>query len=202
MKLYYSPGACSLSPHIVSRELGLDVPLDKVDFASGRTESGKDFTAINPKGYVPALELDDGSLLTEGAVIVQYLADRAPEKGLLPRSGTIERYRAQEWLNYVATEVHKGFSPLWGDGSDEVKQAARDALAPKFAFLEQALTGKTYLLGDAFSVIDAYLFTVLSWAAYTKTTLPAGLNDYLGRVAERPAVQAALRAEGLVGAKA
>lgn len=202
MKLYYSPGACSLSPHIVAREAGLDLALDKVDFASGRTESGKDFNALNPKGYVPALELDDGSLLTEGAVIVQYLADKAPDKGLLPRPGTIERYHAQEWLNYVATEVHKGFSPLWRDGSDEVKQAARDALAPKFAYLERAIGGRRYLHGDAFSVVDAYLFTVLSWAAFTKTTLPAGLNDYLGRVAERPAVQAALRAEGLVGAKA
>lgn len=202
MKLYYSPGACSLSPHIVSRELGLDVTLDKVDFASGRTESGKEFAALNPKGYVPALELDDGSLLTEGAVIVQYLADKVPEKGLLPRPGTLERYRVQEWLNYVATEVHKGFSPLFGDAPEEQKKAVREALAPKFALIERALQGKRYLFGDAFSVVDAYLFTVLSWAGFAKVTLPAGLSDYLGRVSERPAVQAALRAEGLVGANA
>lgn len=201
MKLYFSPGACSLSPHIVMRELGLDVTLEKVDLATGKLESGKDFSELNPKGYVPALELDDGSLLTEGAVIVQYLADKAPEKGLLPPAGTMERYRALEWLNYVATELHKGFAPLWSDASEEQKQAARDALAPKFAFVEKALAGKTYILGDTFSVIDAYLFTVLSWAKYTKTTLPAGLNDYLGRVAERPAVRAALEAEKLVPAK-
>lgn len=198
MKLYYYPGACSLSPHIVMRELGLDVTLDKVDFDTGKAESGADFNALNAKGYVPALELEDGSLLTEGAVIVQYLADKVPEKGLLPRPGTIERYRAQEWLNYVSTEVHKGFSPLWGDASEEQKQATREALAPKFALVEQALAGKTYLFGDTFSVVDAYLFTVLSWAKYTKTTLPAGLNDYLARVAERPAVQAALKAEKLI----
>jgi glutathione S-transferase len=197
MKLYYSPAACSLSPHIVAREAGLKLDLVKVDLGTGKTEGGQDLGAITPKGYVPALELDDGGgVLTEGAVIVQYLADKAPQSGLLPASG-LDRYRVQEWLNYIATEVHKGFSPLWGDGSDEVKKAAKDALAPKFAFLEGQLGGKKFLLGDGFTVADAYLFTVLSWASYMKVALPSGLGDYLGRVSARPAVQAALKAEGL-----
>ncbi|MBX3472295.1 MAG: glutathione transferase GstA [Planctomycetes bacterium] len=196
MKLYYSPGACSLSPHIVAREAGLKLDLEKVDLGTGRTESGKALADITPKGYVPTLELDDGSHLTEGAVIVQYLADQAPSSGLLPQGG-LARYRVQEWLNYIATEVHKGFSPLFASDSAEVKKFATDALQPKFAFLEEALRGKQHLLGDAFTVADAYLFTTLSWAGYLKIPLPTSLGDYLGRVGARPAVQAALKAEGL-----
>jgi glutathione S-transferase len=196
MKLYYFPGACSLSPHIIAREAGLNLDLEKVDFETGKTEKGKELKAITKKAYVPALELDEGSVLTEGAVIVQYLADRAPQAKLLPASG-LDRYRAQEWLNYIATEVHKGFSPLFGDATAEQKEATKKALEPKFAFIEEALKGKRFILGDQFSVIDAYLFTVLSWSKFTKVTLPAALGDYLGRVAARPAVQAALKAEGL-----
>jgi glutathione S-transferase len=201
MKLYYSPGACSLSPHIVAREANLKFDLEKVDLGTGKSEKGKDLTAVTPKGYVPALELDDGGgVLTEGAVIVQYLADKAPQSGLLPASG-LERYRVQEWLNYVATEIHKGFAPLWGDGSADVKKAAKDALAPKFAFLETQLKGKKFLQGDKFTVADAYLFVVLGWASHVDVKLPSALGDYLGRVSARPAVQAALKAEGLLDAK-
>jgi glutathione S-transferase len=199
MKLHYFPGACSLAPHIVAREAGVPIELDKVDMETGKTEKGQDYAAtVTAKGYVPALRLDDGTVLTEGAVIQQYLADRAPQKNLIPPAGSIERYRAQEWLNYIATEVHKGFAPLFGDGSEEQKKAGRDALAPKFALVEKALAGKRYLFGDTFSAADAYLFTVLSWSKYTNVTLPRALSDYLGRVAERPAVLAALKAEGLV----
>jgi glutathione S-transferase len=198
MKLYYSQGACSLSPHIVAREANLPLELEKVELSTGKTEKGADFAALNPKGYVPALVLDDGSLLTEGAVIVQYLADKAPASGLLPAAGTLERYRVQEWLNFIATEVHKGFSPLWGDGSEETKNAARAALAPKFELLVGALAGKKFLTGDRFTVADAYAFTVLSWAQYVKVDLPSALTDYLGRVAARPGVQAALKAEDLL----
>lgn len=196
MKLYYSPGACSLSPHIVAREADLKLDLEKVDLATGKTEKGADLATVNPKGYVPVLQLDDGAALTEGAVIVQYLADKAPQKKLLPAAGTLERYRVQEWLNYIATEVHKGFSPLWHD-DEHVKKVAREALAPKFEHLDRSLKGKKFLLGEQFTVADAYLFTVLSWANYLKLPLPAGLGDYLGRIAQRPAVQAALEAEGL-----
>ena len=196
MKLYYWPGACSLSPHIVAREAGLKLDIEKVDFETGKTEKGKELKAITKKAYVPALELDEGGVLTEGAVIVQYLADKAPQSKLLPASG-LDRYRAQEWLNYIATEVHKGFAPLFGDGTDEQKAAAKKALEPRFAYVEEALKGKTFVLGDQFSVVDAYLFTVLSWSKYVQVQLPAALGDYLGRVAARPAVQAALKAEGL-----
>jgi glutathione S-transferase len=198
MKLYYSEGACSLSPHIVAREANVPITLEKVELSQNKTEKGKTFSDVNPKGYVPALELDDGSLLTEGAVIVQYLADKAPKSGLIPAAGSMERYRAQEWLNFIATEVHKGFSPLWGDGSEETKKAAREALVPKFQLIVDALKGKKFLMGDTFSVADAYAFTVLSWGQYVKVDLPAPLGDYLGRVAARPAVQAALKAENLV----
>lgn len=198
MKLYYSPGACSLSPHIVAREANLPLELEKVELSTGKTEKGQDFTALNPKGYVPALVLDDGSLLTEGAVIVQYLADKSPASGLLPAAGTLERYRVQEWLNYIASELHKGFSPLFGDGSEESKKAAREALLPRFQLIADALAGKAFLMGDRFTVADAYAFTVLSWAAYVKVDLPAALGDYLGRVAARPAVKATLEAEDLV----
>lgn len=199
LKLYYFAGACSLSPHIVAREAGVPIELEKFIAETGKTASGEDYAAsVTPKGYVPALRLEDGSVLTEGAAIVQLLADKAPEKRLIPAVGTIERYRTLEWLNYIASELHKGFYPLFVDGhTEEQKQAARAALAPKFAFVEKALQGKQFLFGDRFDVADAYLFTVLSWTKYVGIQLSAALGDYLGRVAARPAVQEALKAEGL-----
>lgn len=198
MKLYLSPGACSLSPHIALREAGLDFEVDVVNMKTKETRSGKDFTTINPKGYVPALELDEGGVLTEGAVIVQYIADRKPESKLAPKSGTLERYRLQEWLNYIAAEVHKGFSPLFNPGAtDDAKQATRDALAKKFVFLAASLEKKQFLTGDTFTVADAYLFTILNWANFVKIDLSAWppLKAYVERVSARPAVKAALDAE-------
>ena len=198
MKLYFSPGACSLSPHIIAREAGIPLELVKVSGPDKKTSDGSDFRALNPKGYVPALVLDDGSLLTEGAVIVQYLADQKPDAKLVPKAGTLERYRAQEWLNFIASEVHKGFSPLFNKAnSDDVKQASRDRLATRYELLEKALTGKKFLLGDAFSVADAYLFTVTRWSAVTGVDLskyPA-VTEYVKRIGERPAVKAAIDAE-------
>ena len=201
MKLYYSPGACSLSPHIVLRELGEPVTLVKVDLKTKRTETGADYLAINGKGYVPALELDDGQVLTEGPAIVQYLADRKPEAGLAPAGGTMERYRLQEWLNFISTELHKQFSPLFApDTPDAVKQAQQQRLANRFDWLSKQLEGKNWLLGARFSVADAYLFIVLNWCRFFGIELAKWpvLAQYQARVAARPAVQEALRAEGLL----
>jgi glutathione S-transferase len=201
MKLYYSPGACSLSPHIVLRELGEPVTLVKVDLKTKRTETGADYLAINGKGYVPALELDDGQVLTEGPAIVQYLADRKPQAGLAPAGGTMERYRLQEWLNFISTELHKQFSPLFApDTPDAVKQAQQQRLANRFDWLSKQLEGKDWLLGARFSVADAYLFTVLNWCRFLGIELAKWpvLAQYQARVAARPAVQEALRAEGLL----
>lgn len=202
MKLYYAPGACSLSPHIVLREGGFDFTLEKVDLGTKKTETGRDYREINPKGYVPALELDDGSILTEGPAIVQYLADRVPERGLAPANGTMERYRLQEWLNYISTELHKTWSPLFRpDAPDAWKQACRETLRHRYGIVERALAdGRPYLMGEAFTVADAYLFTVTNWARFVDFDLspfPA-LRTYQERVAARPAVQEALRAEGLL----
>jgi len=200
MKLFYKAGACSLSPHIVLREAGLDFTAEKVDLAHKKTESGADYLAINPKGQVPALILDDGSLLTEGVAIVQYLADRVPDRNLIPAAGTLSRYHAIEWLNYVATELHKGFSPLFNPKTpDEYKAMARDKLASQFSYLDSVLEKQHYLLGQRFSVADAYLFTVLRWAKALQFDLTkhANLMAYFDRVAARPAVAATLSAEGL-----
>lgn len=200
MKLYYSPGACSLSPHIVLREAGLPAEIVKVDLKAKKTEEGDDYTRINPKGYVPALELDDGQVLTEGPAIVQYLADKAPASGLAPANGTMERYRLQEWLNFITSEIHKQFSPLFDPtASDEIKQRQRDKLAGRFDWLDQELKGKDYLMGRQFTVADAYLFTTLNWCQWTGIELAKWpvLADYVKRVAARPKVQEALRAEGL-----
>jgi glutathione S-transferase len=200
MKLYYSPGACSLSPHIVFREAGLPVELVKVDLKSHRLEGGADYTKLNGKGYVPALELEDGTLLTEGPAIVQYLADRVPQSGLAPANGTIERYRLQEWLNFLTSEVHKSFSPLFKpDTVDAWKEAVRDSLARRLTYVEQRLGDRPYLTGETFTVADAYLFTLLNWCEWTNVDLgrwPA-LKAYHARVGARPKVQEALRAEGL-----
>lgn len=200
MKLFYTPGACSLSPHIVLCELGLPHQLVKVDLATKKTEDGRDFAGINAKGYIPALQLDNGELLTEGPAIVQYLADLKPEAGLLPGSG-LARARVQEWLTFIGTELHKSFSPLFNPGaSADWKAAAQANLERRFAFADQALTGRDYLTGEAFSVADAYLFTVLNWTRFLQIDLapwPA-LVAFHQRVLNRPAVQEALRTEGLL----
>ena len=201
MKLYYSPGACSLSPHIVLKEAGLPHELEKVDFSTGKTASGVDFRSINPEGYVPALCLDDGELLTEGPAIVQYLADRVPEKQLAPPCGTLARYRLMEWLNFIATELHKGFVPLFQPESDAAARAAAlTHLRSRFASVVRRLRGP-FAMGETFTVVDAYLFTVLGWTKHVGIDLAAWpeLAAYVARIAERPAVQAALRAEGLSG---
>ncbi|MBS1212451.1 MAG: glutathione S-transferase [Proteobacteria bacterium] len=201
MKLYFTPAACSLAVHIVLREAGFRFDLDKVDLASKKTENGSDFLALNPKGYVPALELDDGQVLTEDQVILQYLADQKPDSGLAPMPGTTERYRLMEWLAFVATEVHKGFSPLWNPGTPEVtKQSALTLLSRRFDFLAARLADKAWLMGDRYSVVDSYLFTVLRWTGYHQIDLSKWpqLTAYMERVAARPAVQEALRAEGLL----
>ena len=201
MKLYYAPGACSLSPHIVASELGLDLEFEKVDTKSKKTASGGDFLAVNPKGYVPALRMDNGEVLTEGPAIVQYLADRKPESGLAPANGTLERYRVQEMLGYINSEIHKTYSPLFNDKTTpEVRQERIEYLNKRYAVIEKQLAGRDYLFGDRFSVADAYLFTVTSWAHYVKLDLSAfpNLQAFQKRVAARPAVQAAMKAEGLI----
>ena len=193
MKLYYSPGACSLSPHIVAREAGIRLELEKVDLAAKRTASGEDFRAINPKGYVPAMKLDDGTLLTEGPAIVQYLADRAPANGLVP-----ERYKLAEWLAFLNSEVHKVWSGLWNPKAE--RAPILEKLEPRLRYLDNALSQRTYLMGERFSAADAYLFTLLNWAQWTGVELsrwPA-LAKYADAVRSRPKVHEALKAEGLV----
>ena len=200
MKLYYSPGACSLSPHIVAREAGLDIELVKTDLKTKHTADGGDFTAINGKGYVPTLQLDNGQVLTEGPAIVQYLADQKPASGLVPAAGTFERYRVQEWLNFITSEVHKSFSPLFKpDTSAEAQEAAKAYLAKRFGFIDQHLAGKSYLMGDTFTVPDAYLFTVANWGQWVGVDIGQWPNvkAHHARVAARPKVQEALKAEGL-----
>lgn len=201
MKLYYSPGACSLSPHIVAREAGLPLSLVRVDTKSKKTAAGDDYRAINGKGYVPLLELDDGTRLTEGPAIVQYLADRIPQKQLAPPSGTIERYKLQEWLNFITSELHKQFSPLFdATMPEEIKARFRDKLAGRFDWLAAQIGDRDYVMGSTFTVADAYLFTVLNWTQWTgidRSRWPV-LDRYVARIAARPEVQAALRAEGLL----
>ena len=199
MKLYYSPGACSLAPHIVAHELGIGLELERVDTKTHQTASGGDFYAINPKGYVPALELDDGSVLTEGPVVSQYLADRKPGT-LAAVAGTMDRYRLQEMLGYINSEIHKSYSPLFNPKiSDELREDRRAYLARRYPLIEERLAdGRPYLFGETFTVADAYLFTVTKWADFVKLDLSAfpNLRAFQERVAARPAVQAAMRAEG------
>jgi glutathione S-transferase len=200
MKLYYAPGTCSLSPHIVAREAGLPLTLVRVDNKNKTTESGEDYRAINPKGYVPLLELDNGVRLSEGPAIVQYLADLAPASKLAPANGTFERYQLQEWLNFITSEVHKQFSPLFdATMPDEAKEKFRNRLATRFDWIAGQLKGRDYLMGS-FTVADAYLFVVLGWTKFTGPDLARWpvLQDYLARVAARPHVQEALKAEGLL----
>lgn len=200
MKLYYTPGACSLSPHIALREAGLDFEAVQVDLGAKTTKDGGDYRKVNPKGAVPALEIDGGQILTEGSAIVQYIADRKPGTKLAPAAGTTERYRLQEWLNYIASEIHKGFSPLFNPKApDAWKAMVKDMLATKFDYLSKQLDGKSYLMGDTFTVADGYLFTILTWAKGMDIDLAkwSVLKGYVERVAARPAVNAALKAEGL-----
>jgi glutathione S-transferase len=203
MKLYYSPGACSLSPHIVSREAGIPVELQKVSTKDKTMDGGGDYWQVNGKGYVPALKLDDGQVLTEGPAIVQYLADQKPESGLAPKNGTPERYRLQEWLNFITAEIHKGFSPLFRPNTpEEYKTISKENLAKRFDWLDKQLAGKDYLMGKPFTVADAYLFVVLGWTKPTAIDLSRwpNLAAYHARVAARPKVKEAMVAEGLVKA--
>ena len=201
MKLYYSPGACSLSPHIVAEEAGLALDLVKIDMKTKQTEHGEDFLAINPKGYVPTLQLDNGEVLTEGPAIVQYLADLKPESALAPANGSFPRYRLQEALGYINSELHKTYSPLFSsDTPPEVRKDREDYLLKRYAFIERVLAKQPYLLGDQFTAADAYLFTVTNWAHLVKLDLSSlpNLLAFQKRVGERPAVQAAMRAEKLI----
>jgi glutathione S-transferase len=199
MKLYFSPGACSLHPHIALREAGIPFELVRVDLRAHKLAGdGEDYYGVNPKGYVPLLEIGDGTRLTEGAVIDQYVADRNPDARLIPRAGTMERYRAQEWLNFIATELHKQFSPLFYPTTpDEVKVAQRQKIAGRFDLIEKTLCKQPFLLGDTFSVADAYLYNMLRWTEHTgidRAKWPS-LVAFYDRVSQRPAVQAALEAE-------
>jgi glutathione S-transferase len=200
MKLFYSPGACSLSPHILLREAGLSFTPVRVDLKTHKTEDGADFYAISAKGYVPALQLDDGSMLTEGVAIDLWIADQVPAAGLAPRDG-MDRYRMIEWLTFIATELHKNMGGLFVPGlPDATREMITQRLTARLGLIEQQLAGRTWLTGEQFTVADAYLFTVAGWAKWVKFDLspwPA-LGAYLGRVAARPAVQAALKAEGLI----
>jgi len=201
MKLYFAPGACSLSPHIVSRELGIPLELKKVNTKDKTIEGGGDFWKINARGYVPALELDNGEILTEGPAIVQYLADQKPDSGLAPKNGSLERYRLQEWLNFLTSEVHKQFSPLFKPNTpEEYKKIAKESLATRFDWLDKQLTGKEYLMGKQFTVADAYAFVLLGWTKPTQIDLAKWPNlvAFHKRVGARPKVQEALRAEGLL----
>ena len=201
MKLYYLPGACSLSPHIALREAGIPVELDKVDRATKKTESGKDYLTVNPLGYVPAVETPDGKVMREASVIVQYIADQKSAAKLAPPAGTPERYKLQEWLNYISTELHKGTSPLFNPkATDDWKAVVKEKLSERYAYVNKHLEKQPYLMGQNFTVADGYLFTVLGWTKHVGVDMgqwPA-LKTFHERVAARPAVQAALKAEGLV----
>ncbi len=201
MKLYYSPGACSLSPHIALCEAGLPFELEKVDIRAKKLADGSDYTAVNPKGSVPALKLDDGSVLTEGPAIVQLIADKAKAGQLAPANGTMERYRLQEWLNYISTDLHKSFGPLFAPTlGDDAKNFFRERIAKHLGQVDRQLAGKDYLLGAQFSVADGYLFVILTWCDRMKIDLSGypSLVAFKTRVAARPAVQQAMEQEGLL----
>jgi glutathione S-transferase len=200
MKLYYSPGACSLAPHIALNELGLEHSIEKVDLGGKKTEGGNDFFAVNSKGYVPTLETGKDGTLTEVSTILQYLADAAPAKGLLPKFGDMKRYRAMEMLNFIASELHKGIGGLFNKAMpDAGKDAIKSKVALRLDWMDKQLAKAPYVLGDAFSVADAYAFTVLGWTKHVGINLATYPNiaAYIGRIATRPAVQKALQAEGL-----
>ena len=200
MKLYYTPGACSLAPHIASREVGVDVDLEQVDLREKKTKGGKDFWGINPKGQVPVLELDNGEHLTEAPAVLQYLADQKPGAGLVPAAGTADRYRVQEWLNFVGSELHKTYGPMFRPTTpEEFKKLSRENLGKRFDLLDKHFAGKKYLMGDKFTVADAYMFAVLRWSPRVEIDLGKWphVQAYVDRVAARPKVQEALKAEGL-----
>jgi glutathione S-transferase len=201
MKLFFAPGACSMASHIVAQEAGIPVSLVQVDLGKKQTADGRDFLAINPKGYVPALELDDGQILTEGTAIMQYLADRSPASGLAPANGTLDRTRVQEWLGYINSELHKSYGPLFNPktGPDQ-RQERIDYLIRRFALVDKTLAGRSYLTGETFTVADAYLFVIANWANVVKLDLSAypNLLAFQQRVSARPAVLATLKAEGLI----
>jgi len=200
MKLYYSPGACSMAPHIVALEAGHKLDYVKVDIPNKKTEGGDDYWKVNFKGYVPTLQLDNGELLTEVGVICQYLSDQKPESGLAPKAGTMERYRLMEWLNFVAAEVHKQIGALFNPKyTPEMKEVQLAVIGRRLKPLDAALSGKQYLMGDKFSAADAYLFTILNWTKGLKIDLSAWPNvkAYFERVGKRPKVQETMKAEGL-----
>jgi len=200
MKLYYSPGACSLSPHIVLREAGLAFEPVLASTKTHKLQDGTDYYSINPKGYVPLLELDNGERLTEGPAILQYIADKAPEKKLAPPYGTMERYRVQEWLNFITSELHKGIGFMFGPAAEDAKVLMRGRASERLKWVDHQLEGKQYLMGDSFSVADAYLFTVTNWTKHVGIDISAlkNLGAYMARMAARPAVQEAMKAEGLL----
>lgn len=201
MKLFYATGTCALSPHIVAEEAGIGLRLQKVDIKTKTITTAGDYFAINPKGSVPALQLDDGEILTEGPTIVQYLADLKPEKGLAPPAGTMARYRLQEWLGYINSELHKTYSPLFRPDTPAETRAERLAyLTKRYTLVEKHLADRPYLLGDHFTGADAYLFTITNWAGTVKLDLSPfpNVRAFQERVAARPAVQAAMKAEGLI----
>lgn len=200
MKLFYTPGACSLASHIALREAGLNFDLEKVDLGAKKTQSGGDYTKVNPNGYVPALQLGDGEVLTEGPAILQYIADQKPAAKLAPASGSMDRYRLQSWLNFITAEIHKGFSPLFNSATPEAyRPMVIEKLGQRIQRVADHLSKNSYLTGDSFSIADAYLFTVLSWAKHVGLDLSKWptVQNYLARIAERPSVGAALKAEGL-----
>jgi glutathione S-transferase len=201
MKLYYSPGACSMAPHIVAREAGHKIELEKVDIPAKKTAGGEDFWTINPKGYVPALKMDNGQVLTEVGVIIQYLADQKPESGLTAKMGTMERYRQMEAVNFAATEIHKQLGALFNPKmTPEMKEVQLGTVERRFNALEKLLAGKQYITGDKYTVADAYLFTVLNWSKGLKIELDKwpNIKNFVTRVAARAAVQETMKAEGLV----
>ena len=201
MKLYFTPGACSMAAHIALRETGLPFDIEKVDLATHKTAKGEDYMKINPKGYVPAIKLDSGDLLSEVAVVLQYIAEQKPASGLVPPVGTMDHYREIEWLNFISSEVHKQFGPMFNPKiPEDWKQNQLNTLARRFDYLTIQLKGKQFLMGDKFTVADAYLFTVLNWCNFLNVDLskwPA-LKDYMGRVSGRAAVKEAMKAEGLI----
>ncbi|MBS9433941.1 glutathione transferase GstA [Photorhabdus hainanensis] len=201
MKLYYQPGACSLSPHIILREAGLDFSMIKVDLKTKKMENGDDFFAINPKGQIPTLLLDNNEILTEGAVIVQYIADQRPDKKLIAPAGTMERYHQLEWISHLSSEIHKGFSPLFFPGTPEnYRPVAINNLLRRFKYIDKVLAEQPYIAGEHFTVADAYLFTLSSWAPLVQLDLSdlVHLKAYQKKIAERPSVHDALKAEGLI----
>ena len=200
MKLYYSPGACSLSPHIALYEAGLPFTAVLASTKTKKLQDGTDYTTINPKGYVPLLELDSGERLSEGPAIVQWIADQAPAKKLAPPAGTMARYHLMEWLNFITSELHKSFSPLFNPAiNEEARAVYRKRLAGRYEWIDGQLAGKDYLMGAQFTVADAYLFTVTNWCQYVGVDIGerANVKAYMARVGARPAVQAAMKAEGL-----